>query len=118
MLGTGTSEAKEPLEKEMIDTLPQFAVVAIRNQALYPDGKVEVTPNAGRIVFRNEDPIEYRIRFYKPDTDPNADGIDLLLPAGGSLSLIIRKDDAFMYSVMNINSENAMTGKGGGPGQN
>jgi len=110
-MGTrATIEAKE---------LPQFATITITNQTPEPRGKVEVTPNAGRILFQNNDPVEYRIRFYKPDADPNAGGsIDLLLPARGSVTLLIRKDDAFSYSVMDPHSENAMTGKGGGPGTN
>jgi hypothetical protein len=105
-----TTEARE---------LPQFATITINDQTPTPRGKVEVTPNAGRILFQNNDPVEYRIRFYKPETDPNAGGsIDLLLPAKGFLTLLIRKDDAFSYFVMDPHAENAMTGKGGGPGTN
>jgi hypothetical protein len=110
-MGTSaTTEAK---------ALPQFSTITITDQTPEPHGKVEVTPNAGRILFQNNDPVEYRIRFYKPDADPNAGGsIDLLLPAKGFLTLLIRKDDAFSYSVMAPHSENAMTGKGGGPATN
>ena len=115
---TGTKQAFEP------ELLPQFDVVHITNQTPNPPGKVEVTPNAGRIVFQNHDPIEYRIRFFppgfydNPGQDPNVGGIDLLIPAKGSLSLVIKKNEAFSYSIMNMQSENAMTGKGGGPGTN
>jgi hypothetical protein len=51
----------------------------------------------------------------KPGTDPDAGGIDLLLPANELLSVIIRKNDEFNYSVMPTNSVSTMTGKGGGP---
>jgi hypothetical protein len=122
MAQEGPTAAKQALEQP--DLLPQFAIISIRNQTPDPRGKVEVTPNAGRIVFQNNDPIEYRIRFFPPGLydnqgqDPNKGGIDLLVPASGSLSLIIKKDEAFSYSIMNLQSENAMTGKGGGPGTN
>ena len=98
-------------------TLALFKTIKIIDGYPQPSGRLEVTPDAGRIVFQNNDPLEYRIRLYKPDTDPDSAGaIDLLLPANGFLSVIIRKNDAFMYSVMPTNSENAaMTGKGGGP---
>ena len=109
----GTSATIEAKQR----TLPLFSTITITNQTPDPPGRVEVTPDAGRIVFQNKDPLEYRIRLHKPDTDPDAGGgIDLLLPANGFLSVIIRKNDAFSYSVMPTNSENAaMTGKGGGP---
>src|SRR5262245_1191467 len=118
----GPAAAKQALEQP--ELLPQFAIISIRNQTPDPPGKVEVTPEGGRIVFQNHDPIEYRIRFFPPgfyddnSHDPNTGGVDLLIPANGSLSLIIRKNDAFSYSIMNLRSENVMTGKGGGPGTN
>jgi len=101
--------------KETVYPLPLFRTITITNQDPSPNGRVEVTPNAGRIIFQNNDPLEYRIRLYKPNTDPNADGIDLLLPANGLLSVIIRKDDEFNYSVMATNTMLAADGRGGGP---
>jgi hypothetical protein len=71
--------------------LPLFRTITITNQEPSPNGRVEVTPDAGRIIFQNNDPLEYRIRLYKPNTDPDAGGIDLLLPANGFLSVIIRR---------------------------
>jgi hypothetical protein len=106
----GTSATIEAKERE----LPQFVVVNVTDQTPHPDGIVEVTPRSGRVSFVNHDPIEYRIRFYQPKTDPNAGGIDLLLPALGSLTQLIRKDQAFSYSIMQVHVEDAMTGKGGG----
>ena len=96
--------------------LPLFKTITIIEQTPDPSGRVEVTPNAGRIVFQNKDPLEYRIRLYK-GLDPDAPGsIDLLLPANGLLSVIIKKDDEFNYSVMPTDSVlAASTGKGGGP---
>jgi len=110
MATTATTEAKTR-------ALPRFRTITITDQCPDPPGRVEVTPEAGRIVFQNKDPLEYRIRLYKPGTDPDAGGgIDLLLPANGLLSVIIREKDEFNYSVMPTNSVNAaMTGKGGGP---
>jgi hypothetical protein len=102
-------------KKEGVFPLPLFRTITITNQEPSPNGRVEVTPDAGRIIFQNNDPLEYRIRLYKPNTDPDAGGIDLLLPANGFLSVIIRKDDEFSYSVMATNSILAGTGKGGGP---
>ena len=103
--------------KETVLPLPLFRTITITDQCPDPQGRVEVTPEAGRIVFKNMDPLEYRIRLYEPGTDPDAGGgIDLLLPANGLLSVIIKKDDEFNYSVMPTNSVlAASTGKGGGP---
>ena len=95
--------------------LPLFKTITIINQDPSPNDRVEVTPDAGRVIFENKDPLEYRIRLYKPGTDPDVDGIDLLLPANGLLSVIIRRNDEFNYSVMSTNSVLAATGKGGGP---
>jgi hypothetical protein len=112
MATTATGEVKERAL-----SLPLFRTITITDQCPDPQGRVEVTPEAGRIVFKNMDPLEYRIRLYEPGTDPDAGGgIDLLLPANGFLSVIIRKNDQFKYSVMPANSEMAAaTGKGGGP---
>jgi len=104
--------------KAAIETteFPLFRTITITNQYPSPNGRVEVTPEAGRIIFQNNDPLEYRIRLYK-GTDPDTPGsIDLLLPANGLLSVIIKKNDEFNYSVMPTNSVlAASTGKGGGP---
>jgi len=122
MPATGTTEAKDPRKLEP-GSLPQFAVIKVQNQIPDPRGVVEVTPSSGQIVFQNLDPIPYRVRFFKENlydggTDPNTGGIDLLLPANGSLSLIIKQDESFSYSIMNMQSTNALTGQGGGPGKN
>jgi hypothetical protein len=108
-MATAAIETKETV-------LPLFRTITIFEQTPDPPGRVEVTPDAGRIVFQNKDPLEYRIRLYK-GTDADAPGgIDLLLPANGLLSVIIKKDDEFNYSVMPTNSVMAAsTGKGGGP---
>jgi hypothetical protein len=111
MATTAATEAKATAT-----VLPLFRRIIITDQTPSPADRVEVNPNAGRIVFENKDPLEYRIRLYKPDTDPDAGGgIDLLLPANGFLSVIIRPNDEFMYSVMATSSVLASTGKGGGP---
>jgi len=109
MATTAAIETKETV-------LPLFRTITITEQTPSPSGRVEVTPDAGRIIFQNNDPLEYRIRLFK-GTDPDAPGaIDLLLPANGLLSVIIKKNDEFNYSVMPTNSVlAASTGKGGGP---
>jgi hypothetical protein len=101
---TGTTRAEE-------GSLPQSATITIREQQPYPPGEVEVTPDAGRIHFKNEDKDEYRLRFWKVKTDPDA-GIDILLPAGGSVTVVIKKNDEFDYSVMHLNSEDRISTNG------
>ena len=107
MATTGTTKAEE-------SSLPRSATITIREQEPCPSDTVEVTPHGGRVHFENEDEQEYRIRFWKPKTDANA-GIDILLPARGRVTLVIKRNDEFQYSVMKIDNENAMSGKGGGP---
>jgi hypothetical protein len=109
MATTAAIETKETV-------LPLFRTITITEQTPSPSGRVEVTPDAGRIIFQNNDPLEYRIRLFKAPTRTPPGGIDLLLPANGLLSVIIKKNDEFNYSVMPTNSVlAASTGKGGGP---
>jgi hypothetical protein len=108
---TGTTRAEEE------STLPESATICIRKQELYPPGEVEVTPYGGRIHFQNEDDNEYRLRFWKTETDPDA-GIDILLPAGGRVTVVINKNDVFSYSFRDIGDSKVASGKGGGPIKN
>jgi len=55
--------------------------------------------------------------LWKPKTDPNA-GIDILLPAGGSIALVMKKRDEYFYSVLGIAGGDALNGEGGGPIKN
>lgn len=64
-----------------------------------PCGEVEVTPQGGRVHFRNKDGVDYRLRFWKEHADRNS-GIDILLPRNGRATVVIKKDDSFSYSVM------------------
>ena len=96
MATTGTTEAKEA-------TLPHWATITISQREPNPPGTVEVSPQAGRVLFQNQDPVEYRIRLWKLGTDPNA-GIDILLPATGHVIVVIKQNDEFSYSVMDISS--------------
>ena len=110
MATAGTSREVET------EVLPLFRTIVVANQYPNPDGRVEVSPNAGRIVFQNQDPIEYRIRFYRPGEDPDSGvGMDLLLPAQGFLNVVIRPNDEFNYFIMGSASLSTSTGKGGGP---
>jgi hypothetical protein len=110
MATTGTTKAEQT-------SLPQSATITIRAQRPYLCGEVEVTPDGGRVTFENMDKEEYRLRLWKPKTDANA-GIDVLLPAGGRTTIVIKTNDEFEYSVINIEGGEAATGGGGGPIRN
>jgi hypothetical protein len=97
--------------------LPACATITIREQMPNPSGEVEVTPDGGRVHFENKDKEEWRLRFWKPDTDPNA-GIDILLPAGERISVVIKEKDVFLYSVMNFRDADDIKTGGGGPIRN
>jgi hypothetical protein len=108
MAMTGSTKAEEY-------PLPESATITIRNQEPHPCGEVEVTPNGGRVHFQNEDDREYRLRFWKAETK-ETEGIDVLLPAGARVTVVINKDDVFSYSVQDM--EKVASGKGGGPIKN
>jgi hypothetical protein len=104
---TGAARAKET-------ALARSATISIRNQEPSPSGKVEVAPWTGRVHFVNKDKKEYRLRFWKPDTEP-LNGIDILLPAKGRATVMIKKGDVFHFGVFHLKGEAAALGKGGGP---
>lgn len=106
MATTGTAKAKEK-------ALPKSATIRIRNQEPRPCGRVEVAPWTGRVRFVNQDKEDYRLRFYKPDTEP-LKGIDILLPARNSVTVLIKQGDEFFYGVLPKDDRVAL-GKGGGP---
>lgn len=108
MAMSAAKRAKEP-------TLPKSATITIENGNPHPHGKVEVTPDAGRIHFHNKDKKEYRLRVWRLKTDSAAQGLDVLIPPGGRFTVLIRKDDQFEYSIMDIHTTEAMNGHGGGP---
>ncbi len=70
-------------------------------------------PWIGRVNFVNKDKKDYRLRFWRPDTEPFV-GIDILIPAGGRITVLIKKADQFMYGVIEV-GDKAATGKGPGP---
>ena len=108
-----TSAAKRAKQS----ALPKSATITVKNQEPTPCGEVEVTPDGGRIIFDNKDKKDHRLRLRS--TKSNADSsIDLLLPANGQTTVLIKKDDEFMYSIMNLNGAEAMSGNGGGPIKN
>jgi hypothetical protein len=107
---TGAAKAKQT-------ALPRTATITIRDHEPSPAGMVEVAPDVGKVQFENKDKREYRLRLWKPKTDPNA-GIDILLPAGGCLTVVIKKRDEFFYSVIGIAGGDASAGLGGGPIRN
>jgi hypothetical protein len=110
MTTTGAETARQ-------DSLPKSATITIREQHPSPAGEVEVTPHGGRIHFQNEDKREYRLRLFKAKTEPVA-GIDILIPAGGRVTVVIKEKDEFNYRVMNAEGGEAFSGNGGGPIKN
>jgi len=104
---TGAAKAKEI-------TLPRSRTITIRDQEPKPNGKVEVAPWTGRVQFANKDNKAYRLRFWKPNSEPLG-GIDILLPAKGSITVMIKKHDEFHFGVFHLKGDEAATGKGGGP---
>jgi hypothetical protein len=104
---TGAARAKEI-------TLARSATISIRNQEPHPCGKVEVAPWTGRVHFVNKDSKEYRLRFWKPNSEP-LKGLDMLLPAKGRITVMIKKDDVFHFGVFHLKGDEASLGKGGGP---
>jgi hypothetical protein len=92
MAATGAAKAKTV-------TLPRSATITIRKQRPSPNDLVEVEPGLGRIHFKNKDEREYRLRFQKNEADA---GIDIVLPAHGTVSVAIKKEDQFHFSVIDI----------------
>ncbi len=110
MAMTGAARAKEI-------GLPKSATITIREQHPHPSGEVEVTPDGGRVHFHNKDKKEYRLRLWRPKTDPSA-GIDIFLPAAGRVTIVIKKKDEYYYNVMHIDGDSGASGTGGGPIKN
>ena len=107
MSNTGAARAKET-------ALARSRTISIRNQEPNPSGRVEVAPWTGSVHFANKDKKEYRLRFWKPDTEPLS-GIDILLPAKSRVTVMIKKGDVFHFGVFPRKGEAASLGKGGGP---
>jgi hypothetical protein len=104
--------AMSAAERAKYSALPKAASVIIQDREPVFDGEVEVTPDGGRIIFLNEDSRDYRLRLFKPNTEP-ATGIDLLLPANGRTTVLIKEDDEFMYQLMNLDGSEQMPGARG-----
>jgi len=79
--------------------LPRSATITVRKQRPSPKSQVEVEPGLGRIHFKNKDEREYRLRFQKSEADT---GIDIVIPPHGTITVAIKKDDEFRYSVVDI----------------
>jgi hypothetical protein len=80
--------------------LPHSATIRIHDQQATPDTLVEVEPNVGRVLFVNQDGTNYRLRFWKENTDPIA-GIDVVLVPGGNFTIAINTNDSFYFTVLN-----------------
>ena len=105
-----TSGAAKAREK----ALPRSATIRIHNQAPSPSGKVEVAPWTGRIHFVNKDKKEYRLRFFRPNTEP-LHGIDIMIPAKGRVTVGIKPGDEYHFGVYPSKGDAIALGKGGGP---
>jgi hypothetical protein len=103
--------------KAKVVSLPKSAKILVRHGAPHPSGEVEVAPNIGRVHFDNRDRKEYRLRLWRKDTDPNL-GIDIFLGPRKTLTIVIKTDDVFFYSLHKINGDIVETGGGGGPIRN
>ena len=110
MATTGAARAKE-------SSLPRSATITIRDQRPKPAGEVEVTPDGGRIHFRNTDKKDYRLRFWKLG-NAASEGIDILLGSRSRVTVMIKKEDAFHYSVLPMEGGIGENGQGGGPIRN
>ena len=103
MATTGAAKGKSPL--------PKSATIIIHKGQTAPHGEVEVTPDGGRVHFTNEDKKEYRLRLW-PVMEPSK-SIDILVPTHGTLTILIRKDDEFLYRLVTIHGEEMVAGPGG-----
>jgi hypothetical protein len=108
--------ASSAVAKAKVKNLPKSATIKITDQTAVPPGEVEVMPDVGRVHFRNEDSKEYKIRLWRPGTEPQF-GIELVLAPNGTITIVIRKDDEFNYSIMS-KTGNMEDGHGGGPIKN
>ncbi|HKW63464.1 MAG TPA: hypothetical protein VJN89_13025 [Candidatus Acidoferrum sp.] len=107
MATTGAAKAREK-------GLPRSATIRIHDQAPNPCGKVEVAPWIGKVHFVNKDKKEYRLRFFKPNSEP-LQGIDIMLPPHGTVTVGIKLGDEYHYGVYPSKGDAAALGKGGGP---
>lgn len=106
MATTGAAKAKQA-------TLPRSATVTIRNGTATPFGEIEVAPDVGRVHFKNKDDRECRLRFTRGDDDP---GIDIVLTAGQTLTISIKRDDVFQYRVVRVQTPGLQYVEEGGGG--
>jgi hypothetical protein len=111
----------------------KLETITVKNQRPHPSGEVEVTPD-GTIIFDNKDNKDYLLRLRAKDNSTK----DLPLPANGQATVPIKKDDEFMYDILNADGSTAVlsasasvsggstvtanvatgTGTGGGPIKN
>ena len=80
--------------------LPKSATITVEAGHPCPEGWVEVSPDNGQVIFENKDSVDYRLRFWKPGSEPKS-GIDILLPAGGNTTVLIKLYDEFLYGLLN-----------------
>lgn len=81
--------------------LPPSATIKISKKYPYPDDEVDVSPDAGMVHFQSTDPTDYRLRLWRTGTDPS-EGIDILLRAGKTVTVVIRLDDEFYYDILGV----------------
>jgi hypothetical protein len=108
--------ASSAVARAKVKKLPKSATIKIIDRTAVPRGEVEVMPDVGRIHFKNKDRKEYKIRLWRSGTEPHF-GIELVLAPNGTITVVIRKDDEFYYSLIS-KSGNVEPGPGGGPIKN
>jgi|KBSSwiStaDraftv2_1062776.scaffolds.fasta_scaffold563774_1 hypothetical protein len=79
--------------------LPKSATITVEAGHPCPEGWVEVSPDNGQVIFENKDSVDYRLRFWKPGSEPKS-GIDILLSARGSTTILIKLNDEFLYELL------------------
>jgi hypothetical protein len=79
--------------------LPKSATITVEAGHPCPEGWVEVSPDNGQVIFENKDSVDYRLRFRKPGSEPKS-GIDILLSARGSTTILIKLNDEFLYELL------------------
>jgi hypothetical protein len=108
--------ASPAVARAKVKNLPKSATIKIKHQDPIPPGEVEVMPDVGRVHFKNEDSKEYKVRLWRRGTEPHL-GVELVLPPNGTITIVIRKDDEFDYTIMSKNGV-VEDGHGGGPIKN
>ncbi len=106
---TGAAKAKQ--------VFPQTVTVTVADKKCSPWTPLQVTAN-GKVQFENKDGRDYRIRVSKTKAAAKTGGVDILLPASGSVTLIMKKNEDAYYTMAEVGNGDVEIGGGpirGGP---